>query len=330
MSPTFAKCLIVEKSDESPKLKIDHLPLDAMGVGDVCIDVQYSSLNYKDVLACQGHPGIIKSLPHVPGIDASGVVTQSTSPDFHAGQHVLVTGYELGQSHWGGWSQQIRVPSAWVVPLPSGLTTREAMIFGTAGFTAAQCALAFQQNEVHPQSGPILVTGSTGGVGSLAVKILATLGYEVVAVTGKSEQRDALISAGASQVIGREAAMDASNRPLLSAKWAGAVDTVGGKMLSSLLRQIKFAGCVCACGLVAGAELETTVYPFLLRGISLCGIASADCPHDKRLKIWDLLSQTWKPAKLDEMVTEVALDELPEYVSIMQQGKSIGKVLVRL
>ncbi|WP_145084226.1 YhdH/YhfP family quinone oxidoreductase [Aureliella helgolandensis] len=330
MPNTPFECLMVEQVEQTTRLEITSLTLHDLPAGEVTIAVEYSSLNFKDAMACQGHRGIIGSLPHVPGIDAAGVVLESTSPDYQPGNRVLVTGYDLGQKHWGGWAQRIRVPATWVVPLPSGLSTREAMIIGTAGFTAAQSVLALQRNGVLPEQGEVLVTGATGGVGSMGVKLLAHLGYQVVAVTGKLDQRNALRQAGATRVVSREEVSNDSTRPMLSAQWAGAIDTVGGQMLTSLLRGTQFGGCVTTCGLVAGAELNMTVYPFILRGISLCGVASAECPYPQRLAIWKRLSTDWKPRTLPHMVTEVTLRELPEQVDRMQTGHSLGRVVVRL
>ncbi len=299
------------------------------GGGRVTIEVAYSSLNYKDALAYQAHRGVVKQLPHIPGIDAAGTVVDSDSADYSVGDQVIVTGSDLGQGSWGGWSELIRVPDEWIVALPEKLTLRQAMIYGTAGFTAAQSVMALQRNEVTPASGEIVVTGASGGVGSMAVRILAHLGYDVVAVTGKPEQHASLLACGARRVLDRNAVADDSNRPLLSATWAGAIDTVGGPVLQSLLRSIKYGGCVTACGLVAGAELSLTVYPFLLRGITLCGIASADCPMAKRKEIWQLLAGPWKPANLEAMVAEVGLEQLPEQVERILAGQIAGRVLVR-
>ena len=296
---------------------------------EVTIEVAYSSLNYKDALAYQAHRGVVKQLPHVPGIDAAGTVVDSRSPDYRVGDQVIVTGNDLGQGSWGGWSELVRVPSEWVVALPENLTLQQAMIYGTAGFTAAQSVLALQRNDVEPASGEIVVTGASGGVGSLAIRILAHLGYDVVAVTGKPEQHASLLACGAKRILDRGAIVGDSNRPMLSATWGGAIDTVGGPLLQSLLRSTKFGGCVTACGLVAGAELALTVYPFLLRGVTLCGIASADCPLAKRKEIWRLLAGPWKPANLESLVTEVGLEQLPEQVERILAGQNVGRVVVK-
>jgi acrylyl-CoA reductase (NADPH) len=339
MIPESMRCLLIDRSPseahhptqaDSITAQVVQVNSERLPAGDVTIQVVYSSLNYKDALAYQGHRGVIKQLPHVPGIDAAGVVVESSVEQWTVGQEVIVTGYELGQSHWGGWSELIRVPAGWVVPLPAGLTLRQAMVYGTAGFTAAQSIMALQRNDVQPGSGPVVVTGATGGVGSMAVRMLAHLGYEVVAVSGKSAQFEKLLELGAHHALTRQAVIDVSSRPLLSARWAGAVDTVGGTMLENLLRATRYGGCVTACGLVAGADLSMTVYPFLLRGVSLCGIASADCPYGKRQSIWELLAGAWRPDSLEQWVLEVDLKGLPTAVEQILHGQVVGRVVVKV
>jgi acrylyl-CoA reductase (NADPH) len=339
MIPESMRCLLIDRSQseahhptqaDAITAQVVQVNSERLPAGDVTIQVVYSSLNYKDALAYQGHRGVIKQLPHVPGIDAAGVVVESSVEQWTVGQEVIVTGYELGQSVWGGWSELIRVPAGWVVPLPAGLTLRQAMVYGTAGFTAAQSIMALQRNDVLPGSGPVVVTGATGGVGSLAVRMLAHLGYEVVAVSGKIAQFEKLLDLGAQRALTREEVMDGSSRPLLSARWAGAVDTVGGPILENLLRSTRYGGCVTACGLVAGAELSLTVYPFLLRGVSLCGVASADCPDGKRQRIWELLGGAWRPDSLEQWVTEVDLERLPTAVERILRGEVVGRVVVKV
>lgn len=324
------RCLLAEENGEQPSLTVRTLPAERLPPGSVRIRVAYSSVNYKDALAARGHRGVVKQLPHIPGIDAAGIVDQSTSERFQVGDQVLVTGYDLGQGHWGGWSELIQVPEEWIVPLPSGLSAEEAMMLGTAGFTAAQSVMALQQNGVRPGDGKIVVTGATGGVGSIAVAILARLGFSVVAVTGKLDQHDWLLSLGATQVLEREPVNDTSSRPMLSAQWAGAIDTVGGDILTSLLRSTKYGGCVTTCGLVAGAELHMTLYPFLLRGVSLCGIASADCPAEKRKRVWELLSAAWKPENLPALAEQIRLEDLPDAVDKILAGKMVGRTIVQV
>lgn len=328
MSLDAIRCLVVDKRHGETTSNVLSLPAEQLGAGTVEIEVHWSSLNYKDALAATGHPGVVKHFPHVPGIDAAGLVLKCTDGTFQVGDRVLVTGYDLGQGHWGGWSERIHVPSEWVVRLPSGLTERDAMIYGTAGFTAAQCVMALERNDVRPESGEVIVTGATGGVGSLTLRILSHLGYHVVAVTGKVELTEQLLKLGATRVVSRNELLDETTRPLLNSRWAGGVDTVGGDLLTSLLRSIQYGGCVAACGLVAGADLKMTLYPFLLRGVTLSGIGSADCPHEKRLRIWDLLAASWRPSTLNELVSEVSLQQLAIEVPRILAGRQTGRVLV--
>ncbi len=325
---TDLRCLMVKEASESPRIEQTIVSLGDLPAGDVTIRVEYSSLNYKDALACQGHRGVVKSLPHIPGIDAAGTVSESSEPTLPPGTPVLVTGYDLGQGTWGGWCEAIRVPAQWVVRIPSGLSPRTAMAIGTAGFTAAQSVLAIQRNEVQPSDGEILVTGATGGVGSVAVSLLAKLGYHVVAVSRKADQTERLVELGAGRVISTDEISDDSSRPMLSAKWAGAIDTVGGDVLTSILRSTKLGGCVTTCGLVAGADLDMTLYPFLLRGISLCGIASADCPRPRRLQIWDLLSQDWQ-LDLEAWTNELQFSDVPAAVQSILAGNHIGRTIIK-
>jgi putative YhdH/YhfP family quinone oxidoreductase len=315
-------------ADGRVSARVEPISLDDLPGGDVLIRVAYSSLNYKDALASQGHPGVVRNFPHVPGIDCAGKVVESASSDFRPGDDVLVTGYELGAGHWGGFAGHVRVPADWIVRLPAGLSARDAMIYGTAGFTAAQCVDAIVNHGIRPDRGPVVVTGATGGVGCIAVAILTKLGYEVAAVTGKTEQHDWLRQLGARTIMGREDVIDASDRPLLPARWAAAVDTVGGSPLATILRSVDHRGCVAACGLVAGAEFSLTVYPFILRGVSLHGIDSAKCPRPERLDIWRKLAGEWRVDQLDDIADEITLDELPDRVQKIFAGKVVGRTLV--
>jgi acrylyl-CoA reductase (NADPH) len=307
---------------------VERITLKDLPAGDVLIHVAYSSLNFKDALATQAHPGVVRTLPHVPGIDCAGTVAESDSPDYRVGQEVVVTGYELGAVQWGGYSGFVRVPAEWVVPSPNGLSVREAMIYGTAGFTAAQCVSAIVDRRIPPERGPVVVTGATGGVGSIAVAILAKLGYEVEAVTGKREHHDWLRRFGAKRILSRDDVLDSTDRPLLSARWAAAVDTLGGQPLATILRSLDHRGCVAACGLVAGTEVNTTVYPFILRGIALAGIDSAKCPRPERLDMWQKLAGPWRIAQLNDIADEITLDELPDRVRKMLAGEIVGRTLV--
>ncbi|WP_417730105.1 YhdH/YhfP family quinone oxidoreductase [Rosistilla oblonga] len=331
MADTY-RCFWVEKdaAGDVQQSIIDRSVADLPSVESpsVRVAVRWTSLNYKDALAATGHPGIVRHFPHVPGIDVIGEVIDSDDPQFATGQTVIVTGHELGTSHHGGWAQQIHVPASWIVPLPQGLTPREAIILGTAGFTAAQCVQSLQHHGVEPDSGKVVVTGASGGVASIAIQILSRLGYDVVAVSGKPDQHSRLKRWGAAEVIDRNDFIDDSKRPLLSARYAGAIDTVGGTTLETLLRTTAYRGCIAACGLAGGHELQTTVYPFLLRGITLAGIDSAMCPMPQRLEIWNRLASDWKPAGLEDLANEISLDDLPAAVDSMLAGKHSGRSIV--
>ena len=322
---------LVERSDDGQlRHGVTTTTLDAQPAGDVVIRVAWSSVNYKDALAMQGHPGVAGELPHVPGIDAAGTVVASEDPRYSVGESVLVTGYELGAPRWGGWSEYIRVPADWAVPLPRGMTKREAMVVGTAGFTAAQCLEAIQSAGVSPDDGPVVVTGATGGVGSFAVRLLSQKGYEVHAVTGKSHTSERLRNLGAFAVHGRDVLADNPKRPLLGSKWAGGIDTVGGTLLVALLKSTQIGGCVSACGLVAGDQLPMTVYPFILRGVTLAGVTSASCSRAVRERLWKLLSGDWKIDYPDSWVEEATLDELPQAVKRINAGEVTGRIVVNV
>lgn len=323
-------CLMVRRNDAGVvTCGIEQVTVDDLPPGEVLIQVTASSLNYKDALACRAHAGIVKTLPHVPGIDCAGRVVESTSPDYCPSDPVLVTGYDLGSGAWGAYSEFIRVPAEWVVRLPANLTADEAMTYGTAGFTAAQCVERIVNHGVTPDDGEIVVTGATGGVGSLAVALLAKLGFTVAAVTGKPEQAPLLRELGATSILARDAVNDATDRPLLKGRWAAAVDTVGGNVLATLLRSTAYRGCVAACGLVAGDQLPLTVYPFILRGVTLYGIDSAKCPREPRLEIWRRLAFEWKLDHLERLRREITLGEVPAAVEEMLAGQTHGRVLVR-
>jgi acrylyl-CoA reductase (NADPH) len=331
MLPETFRCYLVTKDPDGTVWgEITERPLEDLPEGEVLIRVQYSSLNYKDALAAKGHPGVNKVFPHVPGVDAAGTVAQSGAYEFVEGDQVLVTGFDMGANRWGGFAEYVRVPQDWVVPLPLGLTLRESMMLGTAGLTAGFCVDALRKHGVKPQSGEVIVTGASGGVGSFAVAILAKLGYHVVAVTGKTIAHDYLRLLGAGEILPRKAVDDASGKPLLSRRWAGAVDTVGGNALSTILRATHLGGCVAACGNVAGFELPVTVYPFILRGVTLAGIDAAWCPIPLRHEIWQRLAGDWKPDGLERIAKFIRFEELPSQFDEILAGRLIGRVAITI
>lgn len=329
MLPHTFRCYLVAKEGQQTRGQLVERPLSDLPEGEVLIRVAYSSLNYKDALSATGHPGVTRKFPHVPGIDAAGAVVESRSPDWKRGDEVLVTGYDLGQNTWGGFAEYIRVPAAWVVRRPHALGARESMIFGTAGFTAALSVTALVEHHVEAGS-EVVVTGASGGVGSVAVALLAKAGYRPVASTGKTAAHDLLRRLGATRIISREEVNDASDKPLLAPRWAGAVDTVGGPTLAALVRSATRFGCVTACGLVGGVELPLTVYPFILRGVELIGIDSVECAYARRVQVWQKLAGEWKLDHLDALATEITLDELPPHIEQILHGQSTGRVMVRI
>jgi acrylyl-CoA reductase (NADPH) len=322
---------VVSKTDEKTFTReITERSISDLPEGEVLIRVHFSSLNYKDGLSCIGNPGVTRNYPHTPGIDASGKVTESSDSRFKEGDSVIVTGYDLGMNTSGGFGEYIRVPADWVVPLPEGMTFKEASIYGVAGFTAALSVDALQKHGVSPEQGEIVVTGSTGGVGSVSVALLSLLGYTVVASTGKKEESEFLQRLGASEIISREEVNDESKKPLLRERWAGAVDTVGGTTLAALLKAAKRGGAVAATGLVASSELSTTVFPFILRGVSLLGIDSGFTPTKLRLEIWNKLAGIWKIPQLEQLTIDCTLEELDPEIDKILAGGQRGRVVVNL
>jgi acrylyl-CoA reductase (NADPH) len=331
MLPTTFRCFVVtEDAAGSVSAQIADRRLDELPAGDVLVRVVYSSLNYKDALAATGHPGVNTVFPHVPGVDAAGEVVASDSSEFVKGDRVIVTGFDMGANRWGGYSEYVRVPAEWLVPLPSGLSLRDSMILGTAGFTAGLCIDALQRHHVAPDRGPLVVTGASGGVGSMAVSILASLGYHVAAVTGKTSAHDYLRQLEATEILAREQFNDASGRPLLSGHWAGGIDTVGGLGLSTMLRSTRHSGCVAACGLAASSELPITVFPFILRAVTLAGVDAAWCDLALRHAIWRRLASAWKPAQLTLMAQFCELSDLPKHVESILQGRVMGRIVVQV
>jgi len=328
-SETFNALVVEAGEDKTFVRQIKKRAVDDLPDGDVLIRVNYSSLNYKDALSALGNKGVTRSYPHTPGIDAAGTVADSRVDAFKKGDPVLVTGYDLGMNTSGGFGQYVRVPAGWVVPLPNGLTLKESMIFGTAGFTAGM-GILFLTERVKPKDGPVLVTGATGGVGSVSVAVLAKLGYTVAAVTGKTAEAEFLNGIGASQIVAREDAADTSGRPLLKAQWAGVVDTVGGEILATAIKSTHPWGIVTCCGNVASPDLPLTVFPFILRGVRLIGIDSQNCPMGIRLRVWEHLAGAWKFDGLADLSKEITLDGLGDNIDQILKGLQKGRVVVNL
>jgi len=327
---TYKALVVSETSEGTFNREIQARSISDLPEHEVLVEVHYSSLNYKDALSATGNKGVTQNFPHTPGVDAAGIVAESNSPQFDKGNKVIVTSFDLGQNTPGGFGQYIRVPAGWIVPLPEGLSLRESMILGTAGFTAAYGVYKILENNTKPEDGPILVTGATGGVGSFAVVLLSERGYEVTAATGKSDQHDYLKYLGARQVIDRNSVMNRPDRPLLKGKWAGVLDTVGGAMLDAAIRQTLHNGTIACCGNVLGGRLETSIYPFILRGVSLMGIDSGICLMPMRKQIWKLLAADWKIERLEEMCHESTLDTLEEEIQKILKGRQVGRVLINL
>src|SRR5262245_42365380 len=284
--------------------KIKQKPFSELPANEVLIEVKYSSLNYKDALSATGNKGVTRNYPHTPGIDAAGVVAASSNLAFEEGDEVIVTGFDLGMNTSGGFGRYIRVPASWILRLPGNLTLSESMAYGTAGFTAALCVLKLQAHGLTKDSGEVLVTGATGGVGSIAVGILAKAGFRVVAATGKMEEKDFLTGLGALQVISRAEADDSSGRPMLKGRWGGVVDTVGGNILATAIKSTKEEGSIACCGNAMSADLAVNVFPFILRSVSLLGVNSVDIPVGERLLAWQKLAQDWKLDLSSELVSE--------------------------
>jgi acrylyl-CoA reductase (NADPH) len=314
--------LIVEKAEDG-QIGADRLP-----EADVTVAVEYSTLNYKDGLCLTGGGGLVRNYPHVPGIDFAGTVEASENPAYKPGDKVVLTGWRVGEAWWGGYAQKARVKGDWLVPLPDGITPRQAMAVGTAGFTAMLAVMALEDHGMKPGQGPVLVTGAAGGVGSVATAILANLGYEVAAVTGRPETADYLKGLGASRIVAREELAETVKRPLESETWAGCVDAVGGAMLARVLGQMKYGASVAAVGLAGGAGLPATVIPFLLRGVNLLGIDSVMQPRENRLTAWKRIARDLPMAKLEAMVSEVGLEEVIGLGKPILKGQVKGRVVV--
>ncbi|MBA4503738.1 acrylyl-CoA reductase (NADPH) [Marinobacterium marinum] len=321
------KAIVLDKQSDQQSATLQTLDENRLPEGDVRVRVEYSTLNYKDALALTGSAPIAKHYPMVPGIDFAGVVETSSHPDFKPGDPVVLNGWGVGEKHWGGLAEKAQVSGDWLIPLPTSFTARQAMGIGTAGYTAMLCVLALEKQGVTPAAGPILVTGAAGGVGSVAVAVLAKLGYDVVAMTGRPEEADFLRMLGASSIVDR-AEYSEKGQPLAKEQWAGAIDVAGGQVLANVCAAMQYRGVVAACGLAAGMALPATVAPFILRGVTLVGIDSVMAPKAERLEAWQRLATDLDIGKLEQLIQEVPLDQVIEQASRMLQGQIRGRILV--
>ena len=322
--------LVLTETDGKVSSAVRDMSADELPEGDVTVRVTYSGLNYKDGMIVNGIGRLVRDYPHVPGIDFAGVVEESGSDRYKPGDQVILTGWRVGEMHWGGYAGKARVKSDCLVPLPDGLTDKRAMAIGTAGFTSMLCVAALEDHGVNPESGTVLVTGAAGGVGSVAVSILAKRGYTVAASTGRAEQADYLKSLGASEIVERSDLSEPSKRPLEAENFAGTVDTVGGTTLARVLAQTAYGGAVAACGLAGGANLECTVLPFLLRGVNLLGIDSVMQPYDNRVRVWQRLVEDLPMESLDALTEEIGLADIPQAANDILKGQVRGRLVVKL
>ena len=321
------KAILIEGSRSDQKVSIASINDTQLPEGDVSIDVAFSTINYKDALAITGKAPIAKHYPMIPGIDFAGTVTSSSRSDFKAGDKVILNGWGVGEKHWGGLAEKARVSGDWLVPLPTGFTAKQAMAIGTAGYTAMLCVMALEKHGLTPKDGEILVTGAAGGVGSVAVALLAKLGFSVTAVTGRPEEAVFLKSLGASTIMDR-AELSEPGKPLARETWAGAIDVAGSHVLANVCAGIKYQGAVAACGLAAGMDFPSTVAPFILRGVTLYGIDSVMAPKAKRLEAWQRLAELLDTNLLDSLTTEIAFDEVINTAGQLMEGKVRGRVVV--
>ncbi|UYZ22895.1 NADPH:quinone oxidoreductase family protein [Mesobacillus jeotgali] len=325
------KAFIVNKTDDDFSAEVKTIGLEDLPAGEVVIKVDYSSVNFKDGLASIPNGKIVRSYPFIPGIDLAGTVVRSDDSRFKEGDEVIATSYEIGVSHYGGFSEFARIPGDWIVPLPEGITLKEAMVYGTAGFTAALSVHRLEENGLSPEKGKVLVTGATGGVGSVAVAMLAKRGYQVVASTGKESEHNYLREIGAAEIISREELAGEKIKPLDKQLWAAAVDPVGGKSLTAILSKLEYNGSVAVSGLTGGTDVPATVFPFILRGINLLGIDSVYCPMETRKLLWQRMATDLKPDGLLETIqTEITLEELPGTLASILKGENRGRTIVKI
>ncbi len=323
----MVKAILIEKPEETQSAALKEIDLPDLAEGQVAVDVAYSTLNYKDALAITGAGPVVRSFPMVPGIDCSGVVANSKHPDFAKGDRVVLNGWGVGEKHWGGLAGRAHLKGDWLVKLPDGISLRQAMAIGTAGYTAMLCVMALEAHVVTPESGEVVVTGATGGVGSVATALLGKLGYKVAAVTGRPEEEAYLKSLGASSIVPRED-VSGKPRPLNKERWAGAVDVVGGEVLANVLSMMTYRGTVAACGLAGSMNLPTSVAPFILRGVTLAGVDSVMCPIADRVEAWRRLAADLDMEKLAAMETEVALEDVIATAPKFLDGKVRGRIVV--
>lgn len=323
------RAILIDEVDDEYTVGLTEVDPAGLPDGDVLVDVEYSTLNYKDSLALTGSSPVIRRFPMIPGIDLAGTVVTSDDDRFTAGDEVVLNGWGVGEVHWGGYAEQARVDADWLVPLPAAFTTRQAMAIGTAGYTAMLCVLALEDHGVSPTSGPVLVTGATGGVGSVAVTVLAELGYEVIAATGKSTETDYLTHLGATEVIDRTE-LSEPGRPLGKERWAGAVDSVGSHTLANACASTMYGGTVAACGLAQGMDFPATVAPFILRGVTLAGVDSVKCPTERRIEAWNRLAEDLDPGLLAEMSIEVPLEDVFDLARQQLDGGIRGRTIVKV
>ncbi|GAB1265318.1 YhdH/YhfP family quinone oxidoreductase [Aurantivibrio infirmus] len=331
MSDVSFKALRVESTEDGKfTQKIVDRQISELPENDLLVAVQYSSLNFKDALSAAGKPGVTRNYPHTPGIDAAGVVIEDKSGTFKAGDEVIVSGYDLGMNTSGGFAQRIRVPAEWAIALPAGLSLKETMCIGTAGFTAALCVGKLLRMGAKPEDGTVIVTGATGGVGSFSVSILSKLGFEVAALTGKPESSDLLKALGAKQIVARAELEEASKKPMLAPQWAHAVDCVGGEILSNILKTLQYGGSAAICGLTASVNFSATVLPFILRNINLLGVDCVELPLAKKRDNWQALATDFKLADIEGMAEEITLEQAPDYLARVLNGQAVGRYVVKL
>lgn len=319
--------ILIEKPDDTQSVSLTQVSEDQLPEGDVLIDVAYSTLNYKDALAITGAAPVVRSFPMVPGVDYAGTVADSTHPDFKPGDRVVLNGWGVGEKHWGGLAGKARAKGDWLVPLPEGISERQAMAIGTAGYTAMLCVMALDAQGITPDMGPVVVSGAAGGVGSVATALLAGRGYTVEAVTGRASEAAYLTSLGATTVIDRDE-LSGKVRPLAKERWAAGIDVAGSTVLANMLSGIRYGGSVAACGLAAGMDLPSSVAPFILRGVTLVGVDSVMCPKSKRQEAWSLLAQELDMAKLESMVTELTMDQVIDTAPKFLKGEVRGRIVV--